>query len=103
MTSWGKGATRTHSSGGFGTRNVPFGGLTWNVFRRFCMRPTFATFPVHQEAPMSTKLRLDPETLRVESFAATEEGGGRGTVRGHGYTEPDYPSCARTCGATPPP
>jgi len=52
---------------------------------------------------MNRKLRLDPETLRVESFEATEEGDGRGTVRGHAYTDPDYPSCARTCGASPPP
>ena len=52
---------------------------------------------------MNRKLRLDPETLRVESFAATEEGGGRGTVHGHVYTVPPYPSCARTCGASPPP
>ena len=47
---------------------------------------------------MKGKLRLDPETLRVESFAATDAGGGRGTVQGHGYTDPDYPSCALTCG-----
>src|SRR5215210_750707 len=61
--------------------------------------------PVHSlpVGARNRKLRLDPETLRVESFVAAEEGGGRGTVRGHGYTEPDYPSCARTCGATPPP
>ena len=51
---------------------------------------------------MNRKLRLDPETLRVESFVAIEEGGGRGTVRGHGYTEPGYPSCDRTCGFSPP-
>jgi hypothetical protein len=52
---------------------------------------------------MNRKLRLDPETLRVESFVATEEGDGRGTVRGHGYTEPGYPSCDRTCGVSPSP
>ena len=47
---------------------------------------------------MKRKLRLDPEALRVESFVATEEGEGRGTVRGHGYTEPGYGSCDLTCG-----
>lgn len=52
---------------------------------------------------MNRKLRLDPEALRVESFAATEVGGGRGTVQGQGYTVAPYPSCALTCGATPPP
>ena len=52
---------------------------------------------------MNRKLRLEPETLRVESFEATEADGGRGTVRGHGYTKPPYPSCALTCGASPPP
>ena len=53
---------------------------------------------------MNRKLRLDLDTLRVESFVATEEDGGRGTVRGHGsYTVAPYPSCARTCGASPPP
>jgi hypothetical protein len=62
-----------------------------------------ATVPSTLEAPMKRKLRLDLDTLQVESFAATQEGDGRGTVQGHGYTEPPYPSCARTCGATPPP
>ncbi|HEX8244256.1 MAG TPA: hypothetical protein VF541_12185 [Longimicrobium sp.] len=52
---------------------------------------------------MKRKLRLEPETLRVESFGTVEGDGSRGTVRAHGYTEPDYPSCARTCGASPPP
>lgn len=48
------------------------------------------------------KLSLDPAELRVESFRTAAEGGARGTVRAHGYTEPDYPSCALTCGASPP-
>ena len=52
---------------------------------------------------MKRKLRLDPERLRVESFGTVEHDPARGTVRAHGYTDPDYPSCARTCGATPPP
>ena len=52
---------------------------------------------------MKRKLRLKPETLRVESFGTVEDDGSRGTVRAHGYTEPDYPSCARTCGVSPPP
>jgi hypothetical protein len=47
---------------------------------------------------MNRKLRLDPEALRVESFVSADEGGGRGTVRGHGYTQRNYPSCALTCG-----
>ena len=52
---------------------------------------------------MNRKLRLDPDGLRVESFGTLERDGARGTVRAHGYTDPDYPSCARTCGASPPP
>ncbi|HYH78811.1 MAG TPA: hypothetical protein VEX86_03420 [Longimicrobium sp.] len=48
------------------------------------------------------KLLLDAEMLHVESFRVTEEDGPRGTVLAHGYTQPDYPSCARTCGASPP-
>lgn len=50
----------------------------------------------------STKLSMDPAELRVESFRTLAGDGARGTVRAHGYTEPDYPSCARTCGASPP-
>jgi hypothetical protein len=48
------------------------------------------------------KLMLDTEQLRVESFGTVGGDGQRGTVLAHGYTEPDYPSCARTCGASPP-
>lgn len=48
------------------------------------------------------KLSLDAEQLRVESFRTDPDEGRRGTVLAHGYTEPDYPSCARTCGASPP-
>lgn len=48
------------------------------------------------------KLSLDLAELRVESFRTQAESAGRGTVRAHGYTEPDYPSCALTCGASPP-
>lgn len=48
------------------------------------------------------KLSLEVGELRVESFRTVPEGGPRGTVRAHGYTEPDYPSCALTCGASPP-
>lgn len=48
------------------------------------------------------KLRLDPESLRVESFRTSADGdGARGTVRGHDYdtyycTAPatyNYPGC----------
>ncbi|HEX8693736.1 MAG TPA: hypothetical protein VF746_15045 [Longimicrobium sp.] len=49
------------------------------------------------------KLSLNPEALRVESFATAADVPGRGTVRANAYTDPDYPSCARTCGASPPP
>lgn len=50
------------------------------------------------------KLKLDPESLRVESFRPTPETDpGRGTVEANGYTEPGYPSCNVTCGASPPP
>ena len=49
------------------------------------------------------KLSLSLDGLRVESFDTVAGGGARGTVNAHGYTEPDYPSCARTCGASPPP
>ncbi|HSU15925.1 hypothetical protein [Longimicrobium sp.] len=52
---------------------------------------------------MKKKLLLDPGDLRVESFRTADTGGARGTVRAHGYTDPDYPSCARTCGFSPPP
>ncbi|HEX6750432.1 MAG TPA: hypothetical protein VF092_24275 [Longimicrobium sp.] len=52
---------------------------------------------------MKKKLALDPDALRVESFGTVDASDARGTVRAHGYTEPDYPSCARTCGASPPP
>ncbi len=38
----------------------------------------------------------------MESFDTVAAAGARGTVNAHGYTDPDYPSCARTCGATPP-
>jgi hypothetical protein len=48
------------------------------------------------------KLSLDPVELRVESFRTLAGSGARGTVQGHGYTEPGYPSCALTCGASPP-
>ena len=48
------------------------------------------------------KLRLDPEALRVDTFTTEREDGGRGTVKAHGYTQPGYPSCDPTCGATPP-
>lgn len=48
------------------------------------------------------KLSLDADQLRVESFRTVGDSGERGTVHAHGYTEPDYPSCARTCGASPP-
>jgi hypothetical protein len=51
---------------------------------------------------MKKKLRLDMESLRVESFAATEDGGARGTVHGQSYTEPGWLSCDLTCGASPP-
>ena len=51
---------------------------------------------------MKKKLRLNMEALRVESFAATEDGAARGTVHGESYTEPGYPSCDLTCGASPP-
>ena len=52
---------------------------------------------------MKKKIALDADTLRVESFPTVDGPDGRGTVHAHGYTDPDYPSCARTCGATPPP
>jgi hypothetical protein len=52
---------------------------------------------------MKRKLRLNVDALRVESFGTLEGPGAQGTVHAHGYTDPDYPSCARTCGATPPP
>jgi len=48
------------------------------------------------------KLSLELAELRVESFRTLTESGARGTVRAHGYTERDYPSCALTCGASPP-
>jgi len=48
------------------------------------------------------KLNLDLATLRVESFDTVAGDGARGTVNAHGYTEPGYPSCDRTCGASPP-
>jgi len=49
------------------------------------------------------KLSLDLSNLRVESFDTVAGNGARGTVNAHGYTEPGYPSCDRTCGASPPP
>jgi hypothetical protein len=52
---------------------------------------------------MKKKLALDPERLRVESFGTVDAADARGTVCAHGYTDPGYPSCDRTCGATPPP
>lgn len=48
------------------------------------------------------KLSLEIAELRVESFRTLAESDARGTVRAHGYTEPDYPSCALTCSASPP-
>jgi len=52
---------------------------------------------------MKNKLTLDADALRVESFGTVAERSGRGTVHANGYTQPGYPSCDRTCGATPPP
>lgn len=49
------------------------------------------------------KLNLNLAELRVDSFDTVAGEGARGTVNAHGYTEPGYPSCARTCGASPPP
>lgn len=49
------------------------------------------------------KLTLDLSDLRVVSFDTVDASGARGTVNAHGYTEPGYPSCDRTCGASPPP
>lgn len=51
---------------------------------------------------MKRKLRLEVEGLRVESFGTDAGEGPRGTVRAQSYTEPGYPSCALTCGASPP-
>jgi hypothetical protein len=48
------------------------------------------------------KLMLDPEGLRVESFRTAGELEGAGTVQAQSYTVSPYPSCARTCGASPP-
>lgn len=52
---------------------------------------------------MNRKLRLDPEALRVESFAARDAHGGNGTVWANdgGCTVSPYPSCVRTCGNQP--
>ena len=50
------------------------------------------------------KLRLDPDALRVESFAPASDGrDGRGTVRGHSYPNgcfppPDSDPMQDTCG-----
>jgi hypothetical protein len=52
---------------------------------------------------MKRKLTLDADALRVESFGTVDAKVVRGTVHANGYTDPDYPSCARTCGASPPP
>ncbi|HEU0052631.1 MAG TPA: hypothetical protein VFQ39_05615 [Longimicrobium sp.] len=52
---------------------------------------------------MKNKLRLDPDALRVVSFVSVEERDERGTVLAQSYTQPGYPSCDRTCGASPPP
>ena len=49
------------------------------------------------------KLSLNPEALRVESFATAAEESKRGTVLANGYTDPGYPSCDPTCGVSPPP
>lgn len=41
-----------------------------------------------------TKLKLDPETLAVESFAAQEPADdATGTVRGHSFVTVDYRLC----------
>ena len=50
---------------------------------------------------MKKKLRLHAEELRVETFATAREDGDRGTVRAHAVSEPDYPTCAKTCGIPP--
>ena len=50
------------------------------------------------------KLTLELDSLRVESFETAADARLRGTVRGNdSYTVSPYPSCARTCGASPPP
>lgn len=50
------------------------------------------------------KLDLKVEELSVESFDTEANVSElRGTVKANGYTDPGYPSCDRTCGASPPP
>ena len=45
------------------------------------------------------KIRLDLETLEVESFAADPAEGAQGTVRAHGRTQEHAYTCAYTCGS----
>jgi len=45
------------------------------------------------------KLRLDPETLRIDTFAAEAVSSRRGTVRGQSYWEPTHLTvCPYICG-----
>jgi hypothetical protein len=48
------------------------------------------------------KLKLDLETLHVESFASSTAAQEHGTVRGHdaSWTQPVYNTCQFTCGQT---
>jgi len=50
---------------------------------------------------MTTKIRLDVETLRVDSFATAPIEGVRGTVQAH-QTRGGRPTCAETCTNTQP-
>jgi hypothetical protein len=45
------------------------------------------------------KIRLDLDTLAVESFPTGDEDGARGTVRAHGGTQQPAHTCAYTCGS----
>jgi hypothetical protein len=50
---------------------------------------------------MVEKLRLDPETLRVETFAAHEAAVERGTVRANEEAGTNNVSCRTFCFTTP--
>ena len=45
------------------------------------------------------KIRLDLDTLAVESFPTAEGGDARGTVRAHAGTQQPAHTCFYTCGS----